>query len=138
MRARLPGLGGRDARGRTRLGWAGWELPSALARPPTVRGSGATSALARPPSLRGSERSSAFMAREEEGGLRPEGLGLGAPIAGSLNFAVRRRSPPWPGLRCTGQRSSLRDAEITGLTQKTVGALPSDMAHFQTLGKTGA
>lgn len=41
------------------------------------------------------------------------------PVRGSLNFAVGRRSPPWPGLRCTGQRSSLRDAEITGLTQKT-------------------
>ena len=85
-------------------------------------GLGATSALAWPPSVRGSEASSALVGREEEeeeGDLCLEGLGLCVRGAGSLNFAVGRRSPPWPGLRWTGQRSSLRDAEIMGLTQNT-------------------
>lgn len=121
MRARLPGLGGRDARGRTRLGWR-WQGAALGAGPASLRaGLGATSALARPPSVRGSELSSALVGREEEevGGLCLKGLGLSVRGAGSLNFAVGRRSPPWPGLRWTGQRSSLRDAEIMGLTQKT-------------------
>lgn len=118
MRARLPDLGGRDARGRTRLGWRWREPPSALARPPSVWGSGRSRRWpGHPPSGARSRPS-----RPRAGRRRAACAWLASactPGVGSLNFAVGRRSPPEPGLRCTGQRSILRDVEITGLTQKT-------------------
>lgn len=94
MRARLPGLGGRDARGRTRLG-CGWQGAALGADQAALGvGFGATSALVWPPSVWGSEPSFAPAGREEESGLCLVGLGLCAPGVGPLNFAVGRRSPP--------------------------------------------
>lgn len=56
MRARLPGLGGRDARGRTRLGWR-WQGAALGAGPAALHaGLRTTSALAPPPFVRARSR----------------------------------------------------------------------------------